>query len=642
VHFAQHAYLAPAFPLLACGLILALGRRGPGQGAYLAVGGMTLSLLVSLGVLREVLARKGGDFSVFWFRAGDMQLGAGVLADPFSAVMLLVVSFVGLMIFIYSIGYMHGDPLYARYFAYLSLFAAAMMGLVVADSLIVLYMCWELVGLCSYLLIGFWFQRPAAARAAKKAFLVTRLGDAGFLLGILLLFFALGTVHMPSLFAKADAGVASEWVLVAAALLIFCGAAGKSAQFPLHVWLPDAMEGPTPVSALIHAATMVAAGVYLVARTFPLFAAVPDGPALSVVAWIGVLTALIAASIATVTNDIKRVLAYSTISQLGYMMLGLGVGSAVAAIFHLTTHAFFKALLFMTAGSIIHATGKQDMWELGGLRAKMPITFVTFLCGAAALAGLPPLSGFSSKDEILLETLHVSPLLYGLALAGVFLTAFYVTRMAVVTFLGEGKTEAHESPMVMTGPMIVLAVGAVSLGWLGTPWAPLFQNFLAGHGAEHGSAQAPNLGLMAASVGVALAGIALGYSMYAKGVPSPAALKRSLCPLYVVLSNKYWIDEAYQWAIIRPGLRLASLFRTFDEEAVDGAVNGAGKAAVGGSWLSNAFDHIVVDGLVNLVGWTTRQAGAVGRFIQTGLAQDYMFWLAAGAFILILIGWFGP
>jgi NADH-quinone oxidoreductase subunit L len=641
---AEHAYLAPLFPLLACALILMLGRRAPGQGAYVAVGGMLLALVVSCGVFSRVAQGAGGDFSARWFRVGGVSVHAGVLVDPLSAVMLLVVSFVGLMIFIYSMGYMHGDPRYSRYFAYLSLFAAAMLGLVIADQLIVLYACWELVGLCSYLLIGFWFERPAAARAGKKAFLVTRLGDTGLLVGILLLVAVAGTANLQTLFRMAAGHTLPNWVLTAAALLIFCGAVGKSAQFPLHVWLPDAMEGPTPVSALIHAATMVAAGVYLVARCEPLLAAPASGVPLMTVAWIGAITAVMAASIAVVTNDIKRVLAYSTISQLGYMMLGVGAGSVVAGIFHLTTHAFFKALLFMAAGSIIHATQRQDMWELGGLARRMPVTFGVFLCGAAALAGLPPFSGFWSKDEILLRAFQASPALYGLGLFGAFLTAFYMTRMGIVTFLGQPRKagEAHESPRVMTWPMVVLAVGAVGLGFVGTPWANWFHGFLAGGAGEQVSPEPLGLPLMAVSVAAALGGIALAYVMYGTGALSPAAVAAKLRPLYKTLKNKYWMDELYEVALIRPGMRLALLFRRVDEGGVDAAVNRVGEVAVGTSWLSNAFDHIVVDGLVNLIGWITRQVGAVGRFGQTGFAQDYMFWLAAGALVLILIGWLGP
>jgi len=326
------------------------------------------------------------------------------------------------------------------------------------------------------------------------------------------------------------------------------------------------------------------------------------------------------------------------------MMLGVGAGAAAAGIFHLSTHAFFKALLFMAAGSVIHATHRQDMWELGGLGRRMPVTFAAFLCGAAALAGLPPFSGFWSKDEILLQAFHTSPVLFGLGLFGAFLTAFYMTRLGIVTFLGKPRTEgeAQESPRVMTWPMIVLAAGAVGLGWLGTPWANWFHGFLAGEAGGHASIEPLGLPLMVVSVAVAAAGIALGHLMYGTGALPPAVVASRLRPLYSALKRKYWMDELYDAALVRPGIRLALLLRRVDEGGVDGTVNGVGQATIGTSWLSNVFDHVVVDGLVNLVGWLTRQAGGVGRFIQTGFAQDYMFWLAAGAVVLILVGWLGP
>jgi NADH-quinone oxidoreductase subunit L len=483
---------------------------------------------------------------------------------------------------------MHGDPGYHRYYAFMSLFTASMIGLVLADNLLLLFVFWELVGLCSYLLIGFWFHRPAAANAAKKAFIVTRLGDFGFLAAILLLFYNTGTFDIAQLHNLAITGVLAGTTLTWAAIGIFAGAAGKSAQFPLHVWLPDAMEGPTPVSALIHAATMVAAGVFLVARTFPLFE--HSAQALTTVAIIGGFTAIFAASIGLVMTDIKRVVAYSTISQLGYMMLGLSAGGVAVGIFHLFNHAFFKALLFLGAGSVNHATGTFDMRQMGGLRRVMPWTYATFVIASLSLAGIWPLSGFWSKDEILASALANQPIVFYLAMITVFMTAFYIFRVVFLTFGGEyrgGSPEAHgrphESPRVMVVPMVVLAVLAVVSGLWNVTGA--FGAFM-GHGETQGFAQGffgilthalPWMSLMLAGLGILLA-----YAIYSAKWLSAERIGSMFKPIYTLFYRKYFLDELYENVIVKAAL-LKGLFaglQVFDSSGVDGAVNGVASGAM--------------------------------------------------------------
>ena len=442
---------------------------------YITITALSSSLALSLWVLTAVMAAPHHVLpmpDISWLVVGDLNIHLGLIVDSLTAVMLVVVTGVSLMVQIYSQGYMHGDPGYHRYYAWMSLFTASMLGVVMADNLLLVFVFWELVGLCSYLLIGFWFHRPAARNAATKAFVVTRLGDFGFLAAILVLFYNTGTFDIAELHSLAITGALAGTTLTWAAIGIFSGAVGKSAQFPLHVWLPDAMEGPTPVSALIHAATMVAAGIFLVARTFPLFEHSIE--ALTTVAIIGGFTALFAATMGLVMTDIKRVLAYSTISQLGYMMLGLGAGGIAIGIFHLFNHAFFKALLFLGAGSVNHATGTFDLRLMGGLRKVMPWTYATFLIASLSIAGIWPLAGFWSKDEILASSLANQPILFYLAMLTVFMTAFYMFRVVFLTFGGEyrgGGSEAHsgkphESPSVMVIPMAILAILAVVYGWL--------------------------------------------------------------------------------------------------------------------------------------------------------------------------------
>jgi NADH-quinone oxidoreductase subunit L len=564
----------------------------PKLGGYITIASLLGSFGLSVWALIEVLAVPGHQLPVpdinWVIIEGGVTIHLGLIVDSLTAVMLIVVSLVSLMVQIYSQGYMHGDPGYHRYFAFMSLFTGSMLALVLADNLLFVYVFWEMVGLCSYLLIGFWFHRPAAADAAKKAFIVTRLGDFGFLAAILLLYFNTGTFDIAELHSLAIAGTLAGTTLTWAAIGIFAGAVGKSAQFPLHVWLPDAMEGPTPVSALIHAATMVAAGVFLVARTFPLFSHSVE--ALTTVAIIGGFTAIFAASMGLVMTDIKRVLAYSTISQLGYMMLGLGAGGIAIGIFHLFNHAFFKALLFLGAGSVNHATGTFDIREMGGLRKVMPWTYATFLIAALSIAGIWPLSGFWSKDEILAASLQNQPVLFALAMITVFMTAFYMFRVVFLTFGGEyrgGGAEAHgkphESPSVMVMPMVVLAILSVVSGFWNVTGQ--FGAFM-GHGETHSFAQGffgilahplPWLSLILAGLGILLA-----YAMYSAKWLSVEQVGSMFKPLYNLFYRKYWFDELYENIIVKLAL-IKGLFaglQGFDTYGVDGAVNGVASGAI--------------------------------------------------------------
>ncbi len=635
----EYAWLIPLLPFLAFGLISFFGRRLPGEGAYVAIGALGASTILSLVILGQVLAGGRIERNLVWTRIGDRSLEIGYAVDPLAAVMLFVVTVVGLLIFIYSIGYMHGDPRYPRFFAYLSLFAGSMLLLVLANNFLLLYVGWELVGLCSYLLIGFWFERPAAARASLKAFVTTRIGDLFMFVGILLLFLATGSLHFGSLFRAVETQHLTGPLLTFAAILVFGGAVGKSAQVPLHVWLPDAMEGPTPVSALIHAATMVAAGVYLVARTYPLFFGSPGHEALTVVAYIGGITALMAASLGLVQDDIKRVMAYSTISQLGYMMMGLGVLGYTAGVFHLMTHAFFKALLFLTAGSVIHAVHTNDIKQMGGLAKLMPVTYWTMLIGALALAGVPPFAGFWSKDEILVEAFHRDRLLFGLGALGAFLTAFYVFRMIFYTFSGELRSHEahpHESPPVMTVPLMTLAVFSAVIGLVGAPvFGTPFHKFI--H-FEAGTGPAFDLRLAGVSTLIALAGIGAAAVVYRWRWISSAALRRSFAPLYTAAVHKYWWDELYQYAVVRSTLWIARQLRTFDLYVIDGAVNAVGLLFVWCAQLYRIFDLYVVDGFVNLIGWTAKALGGGLRYVQTGRPQNYLLVIALGIIVLIAVG----
>ena len=620
-----------------------LGKRFGNIGAKLST--VILGVCILLSFYCVYLVYTGGSFSVGmnWFVTAKFSINFGMLADGLSAMMLVVVSIVSFLVHLYSIGYMHGDSRYWLFFVYLQLFSASMFGLVLANNYLQMYIFWELVGLCSYLLIGFWYEKQSASDAAKKAFLTTRIGDVGMMIGILLLFLSTGTLTFGEVFTKVANGGISPGALTAISILLFAGAVGKSAQFPLHVWLPDAMEGPTPVSALIHAATMVAAGVYLVGRSFPLFSASPQ--AMTVVATVGAFTAIFAATIAVVQTDIKKILAYSTISQLGYMIFALGMGAYTAGLFHLMTHAFFKALLFLGSGSIIHATGTQDITEMGGLAKKMKTTTWTFVAGALSLSGFPLLAGFWSKDEILGFAFGTGQYIFFVVGAfTAFLTAFYMFRLVFVVFGGKqshAAEHAHESPKTMTIPLIILAILAIIAGYVGAPFiskAASFGEFI--KNGIHVKEVAFNFIPMAISVVVALCGILLAYLMYGKRAIPTNWLYRYVKPYHKVLVNKYYMDEFYSKAIVRPGIKFAHLVNWFDKNVIDGFVNLAGKATLVISKGVHLFDLGVVDGFVNWTAKETYNSGKRLRQLQTGNISEYaivMFAVLAVYIIYIII-----
>jgi len=640
-------FLLPVFSLVFIGLVLRpFFKDRPNLSGYTIITCLSAALGLSIWVLNSS-DQFPIESTVQWAVVGNFTVNLGFVADELTAIMLIVVTGVSLLVQIYSQGYMHGDTGYHRYFAWMSLFTASMLGLVLSANLLLVYVFWEGVGLGSYLLIGFWFHKPSAAAAAKKAFVVTRFGDFGFLIGILILYFNTGTFDIAQLNHMELAAIMGTTTLTLAMLGIFSGAAGKSAQFPLHTWLPDAMEGPTPVSSLIHAATMVAAGVYLVARTLPMFAG--SEFAITFVAVIGGVTAIFAASMGLVMNDIKRVLAYSTISQLGYMMLGLGsVGVALAGgeasadvyiklgvavgIFHLFTHAFFKCLLFLGAGSASHGCGGTfDMRLMGGLRKYMPWTFAVFLVGALSLCGIWPLAGFWSKDGIVIQAWEHTPALFWLAIITVFMTAFYMFRVIFITFSGEyrggeptqgehghgdhGHSGPHESPAVMIFPMVILALMAIGAGW--TFWAGGAYEFLGGHG--HGFfdvfTKAGEEPLPLISLAIALSGIGLAYAMYGAKWISPEKVGKAFAPLYTLFSRKYYMDELYErifvGRILYDGLFL--IIQTFDTYVVDGIVNGVARIAM--------------------------TLGGTIRRLQTGQLQSYGLAIGLGVLIMVLV-WF--
>jgi NADH-quinone oxidoreductase subunit L len=584
-------WLIPLFPLLGT-VVNALAWKRIGHRAHwIAVPAVGLSFLASCAVFARVWRGETyvGELAS-WIAAGDFKVALAFQVDQLTAVMLLVVTGVSFLIHVYSIGYMHEDHDYSRFFTYMNLFVFSMLILVLAGNFLLLYVGWEAVGLCSYLLIGFWYQKQSASDAAKKAFIVNRVGDFGFGLGIMLIFVTFGTLDYQEVFARADTSVGQVRYL-AIALLLFMGACGKSAQLPLHTWLPDAMEGPTPVSALIHAATMVTAGVYLVARCHPLFEMAPLS--LEVVAWVGGLTALFAATIGLAQTDIKRVLAYSTISQLGYMFAGVGVGAYAAGIFHLFTHAFFKALLFLGAGSVIHGMGgEQDMRKMGGLAPHMRTTAITFLIAGASLSGFPPLAGFFSKDDILAAAFHEGHVLLWLVLvAGAGLTAFYTFRVIFLTFYTPSRVDpevahhVHESPPVMTLPLVVLAALTVVAGALGIPSAhgTAFARFLLPvlplHEGEHGPASI--ITLAAVSVMAGLIGLAAAWAMYGRRPVEADDIGVARGPLHRLVLNKYYVDEIYHALFVRPLFAVCAwCARVFDLGVIDGAVNGVGRVVV--------------------------------------------------------------
>jgi NADH-quinone oxidoreductase subunit L len=628
-----------ALPMLSFATVIFFGKRIPWGGALAPISAMGIDLALALIILGRVIGGFHETANLRWFDIGRLHVTFSVTIDPLAAVMLCVVTLISFLVHVYSTGYMHGDPRYSRYFAFLSLFSFSMLGLVLAASFFVIFIFWELVGLSSYLLIGFWFEKKSASDAGKKAFITTRTGDLGFMVGVFIVYSATGSFAFHDAFEAVREGVLAGPLLTAAAICIFCGAVGKSAQFPLHVWLPDAMEGPTPVSALIHAATMVAAGVYLVARCSTIFLASETGA--MTVAVIGGWTAFFAATIACTQYDIKRVLAYSTLSQLGFMMLALGVGGFGAGMFHLSTHACFKALLFLGSGSVIHAVHTQDIREMGGLRKSMPVTATTFIIGSLALAGIPPLSGFWSKDEILLHVKHDGPVpLYLLAAAAAFMTAFYMARLCYLTFFGSprSKFHAHESPRAMTVPLVVLAFLSVTVGWINLPHVfEGFSSFMHFEGAHHLSFS-PAVAII--STAIAVAGLILGTAMYYwKSIPVDFLSGRF--PLvYKLLYNKWYIDEVYGAVVIRPLLALTrGLFR-FDLGVIDGAVNGAAWLTLVTSKIKRWIDVYIVDGAVNGVGQVTDLSGRGMRRMQTGHVQEYALAILLGAVTMAILALF--
>jgi NADH-quinone oxidoreductase subunit L len=663
-------WLIPAVPVVAAGLSALLKQSGRKTSATLAIGSLSFSLLLSMVAFAHVLSNWIDGINtrevvnLTWIQFGATNVDLGWVLDPLSTIMLVMVSFVGLLIFIYSTGYMEHDENFTRFFCFMSLFAGAMLGVVIANSLLLLFMCWEIVGLTSYLLIGFWYQKPEAAAAAKKAFLTTRIGDVFFLLGIVWLFAQTGTL----LFYNNGAGsIESASLLMllsqpaalgltaagAIGLLIFCGAAGKSGQFPLHVWLPDAMEGPTPVSALIHAATMVAAGVYLIARVYPLMAAgaLAGGTttALTIVTWVGAFTALFAALIAVAQNDIKRILAYSTVSQLGYMMAGLGMGGVAVGIFHLITHAFFKALLFLGAGSVIHGCHEeQNIRRMGGLKADMPLTFLTYAIGMLALCGFPLLfSGFWSKDGILEAAQHwsVAKAPFYMLVFGALLTAFYMTRQVAYVFFGHwrGGKPAHESPEVMLVPLGILAFFAITLGFIGTPAWPWFRAFLDGKAAAFawsGFMEPGLLTLMAISTVVVFLGIGLAWHFYGDRSPKPTApdaLEKAAPLAWSWLSNKFYVDEFYSMTVIAFYGWWARVADWLDRRVWGGVMAGVAWTFALWARLSRFLDTNVVDGGFDKGCEELTVGGGLLSRVQTGRVQTYLRILALAVVALVAI-----
>lgn len=593
-------YFIPLLPLFSFVIISLIALRFKRVSSFISILSIFSSLCISFKIAYNFFCNpKPISLVIPWFKTGETIISLGAIIDPLSIVMLVVVSFVSLLIQIYSRGYMKEDPGFSRYYAFLSLFSFSMLTLILSNNFVQMFISWELVGVCSYLLIGFWYYKPSAAEASKKAFITTRLGDVGFLIGILLIFSLCASFDFNEIASIIKKGIISPPILTLICILVFCGAIGKSAQFPLHVWLPDAMEGPTPVSALIHAATMVAAGVYLVARLFGIFALSPI--AMDVIAVIGGFTAIFSATIAIAQNDIKRIIAYSTISQLGYMMLGLGCGGFMGGFFHLTTHAFFKALLFLCAGSVIHSIHSNNIYDAGGLLKRMPITGITFLCGGLALCGIPPFSGFFSKEIILNAVFEKNTILFILAIITVFLTSIYTFRLFFVVFMGEEKSHAHESPSTMTIPMIILAVFSLFLGF----FEKQFCYFLK---APHIEA---NTLITISSIFFALSGILVSWLIYERKVIDHNLLFEKFLPISNILTNKYLIDEIYDRSIILWTKAISS--------------------------LSFWFDIKIVDGLVNTTGFLTIKGGRILRYIQTGLIQTYILFTVFSIIILIFL-----
>jgi NADH-quinone oxidoreductase subunit L len=641
--------LIPVFPLLAVLVNGLFGHRYSHDMAHrLAWGSVGLSFLCTVGVFTDVM-RTGATHEVIvyqWIFGGDLAINLAYLVDPLTCAWLLIVTGVGFLIHVYSVGYMHGEAGFTRFFTYMNLFMVSMLLLVMGNNYAVLFIGWEGVGLCSYLLIGYYYDKVSAAQAATKAFVVNRIGDAGFLVAIFLVFVNFKTLDYTKVFAQV--GQLSPDMATAIALCLLVGAVGKSAQLPLHTWLPDAMEGPTPVSALIHAATMVTAGVYMVVRNHAIFDLSPF--AMSVVAFVGGGTALFAATIGLVQTDIKRVLAYSTVSQLGYMFLGCGVGAYTAAVFHVMTHAFFKALLFLAAGSVIHAiSGEQDIRKMGGLSTKIPWTHRLFLIGTIAIAGLPPLAGFWSKDEIMAHAFtHHHYLLYSMAAAGALMTSFYMFRLTYLTFYGSSRMDphtaehVHESPMVMVGPLMVLAflsiVGGLILGFPPEHgWLHGFMAPVVGVLGEHEAGTGMVFLLMGLAIVIALIGWGLAHFLYAVSPATADGWAEKFSGMYRLLWNKYYVDELYDLIFVEPLKRLGAMLDWFDRTVIDGIVRGVGRltdwGSVGSTWIEK---HIIYAGL-NVIGYSNHLAAREGRKIQSGMVHHYAAIIVAGIFLLALV-----
>ncbi|MBD2101156.1 NAD(P)H-quinone oxidoreductase subunit 5 [Leptolyngbya sp. FACHB-261] len=660
----QYAWLVPVLPL-ASAFVIGLGlisfnrvTNGLRQAnATLAISSIGAAMGLSFAILySQFSGHPPYEWTFEWASAGDFHLRMGFIIDHLSSLMLVIVTTVAFLVMLYTDGYMAHDPSYVRFYAYLSLFSSSMLGLVISPNLVQVYIFWELVGMCSYLLIGFWFDRPEAADACQKAFVVNRVGDFGLLLGLLSLYWTTGSFEFEGmgegLRAAVESGSLSLGLATLFAILVFMGPAAKSAQFPLHVWLPDAMAGPTPISALIHAATMVAAGVFLIARMFPVFEVVPG--AMDVIAWTGAATAFLGASIAITQNDIKKGLAYSTVSQLGYMVMAMGVGAYGAGLFHLMTHAYFKAMLFLGSGSVIHGMESvvghdpdvaQDMRVMGGLRKYMPVTATTFLIGTLAISGIPPFAGFWSKDAVLGAAFAANPVLWGIAYLTAGITAFYMFRMYFMTFEGPFRgtepnlvhdvklqnssvlapafgpgamdpkelehdahdahdghhaSEPHESPWTMTLPLAILAVPSIAIGLLGTPFGNYFEAFIHAPGeelAEHGESLSEFAVLAGSSVGISLLGISLATLMYLQGKIDPAKIAKSIEPLYQLSKHKWYFDEVYDFLFVQGSRRTARGVLEVDQK--------------------------IVDGVVNLAGFVTLVTGEALKYFENGRAQFY-------------------
>ena len=649
----RNAWLIPLLPAVSFFLILFFGRRMPKKGAEIgiaAVGLAALLALISAGQwIGRATPREAIDRHATWWKLGGIDIGAGIHVDGLTVMMLVVVTFISLMVHVYSTGYMHQDRRYTYFFAALSLFTAAMLTLVVADNTLQLMIGWELVGLCSFMLIGHWWEEGANSDAAIKAFITTRCGDVGLMLGIITLFFAAGqNFDIANLNHLALTGGISHGVLLGGAVLLFLGVMGKSAQFPLHVWLPDAMAGPTPVSALIHAATMVVAGVYLVARLYGVFFAGfhIEAGGMNFVALIGGITIIIAALLAFVQDDVKKVLAYSTVSQLGYMVMALGVGAWTAGVFHLFTHAFFKALLFLGSGSLIHAVHSNNMSDMGGMKKHMPTTFWTFIVASIALAGIPPLAGFWSKDEILNgASANHYPLFLIVGLIGAFMTAAYMTRACYLIFWGEyrGHGHPHESPPSMAWPLRILGVLSIVVGLVNAPGIEKFKEWVAFDVPgvrEVVREHAFNPGMAALSTLVALAGVVATLAYYNRGFLRGLVPRNPLARTgYRLLVNKYYLDALFIDGIIRPiQYPIARAAYWINQNVIDGVVNGIGVGAREAAHVTYDYiDQIGIDGIVNGAGISAEEGGTILRHIQTGRVQQYAAYLFGAAAVLAVI-----